>query len=385
MTEISFPGIGIEPFEVDRVAFRITFGEKVFPVYWYGIIITCGIIFAFLYAYFRTKREGLKFDDLLDIGIWTVILGVIGARLYYVLTKLEDFVPEPFNFIDFIRNMLNLRGGGLAIYGGIIGGILAIILVTRKKKINTLVLTDAIAPGVMIAQALGRWGNFFNAEAHGGIVSESSPLYFIRMGLRDPDELFSVTKYWHPTFLYESLWNVTGFVIINILYKKKKFNGQISCMYLAWYGFGRMFIEGLRTDSLYIFGNVRISQLVGFLCFIGFGALLVIGILHSKKFDPQNKFDALLIPFSMTYCEVDNISDVDEAEKPESIEEVGATETAEELTEENETSYGEEATENISEEADKETEETEETEETGKEAENSEDKETEEEKSGEDN
>lgn len=295
-TIISFPGLGIDEFTVDKIAFKL--GED-FPVYWYGIIITLGIITAFLYAAYRCYFEKIKVDDLIDVALWTVILGVIGARLYYVLTSLDRYIPEPFDLGQFIKNVFNIRNGGLAIYGGIICGILGIVISTRIKKMNTITLMDMAGPGVMIAQSIGRWGNFFNAEAHGGVVAENSPLYFLRMGLL-PNEDSSITTYfYHPTFLYESLWNLVGFIIINIFYKKKKFNGQMACMYLAWYGFGRMFIEGLRTDSLYV-GPFRISQVVGALCFVVFGALLVVGLVYSKKYEnPEaklNKIDSILKP-----------------------------------------------------------------------------------------
>lgn len=294
---VSFPGLGIEEFELNNVAFSI--GD--FSVYWYGVIITLGIITAFFYAVFRGKYESVSFDDLTDIALWTVILGVIGARLYYVLTSLDMYIPKPFNLIQFIKNVFNIRGGGLAIYGGIICGILGIVLVTRRKKINTLKLMDMAGPGVMIAQAMGRWGNFFNAEAHGGVVSENSPLYFLRMGLLPNEDSLFTRYFYHPTFLYESLWNLTGFVLINLVYKKKRFNGQIACIYLAWYGFGRMFIEGLRTDSLYIPGTeIRISQLVGILCFVVFGGLLIAGLIYSRKYnDPEvemSKLDMIIKP-----------------------------------------------------------------------------------------
>ncbi len=295
-TTVSFPGLGIGEFELDNVAFRL--GEN-FPVYWYGIIITFGIICAFLYAAYRGCFEKIKFDDVIDVGLWTVILGVLGARLYYVLTKLESYIPEPFDLGQFLKNVFNLRKGGLAIYGGIICGILGIVIATRIKKMNTIKLLDMIGPGVMLAQSMGRWGNFFNGEAHGTVVAEGSPLYFLRMGLLPNEDSMFTTYYYHPTFLYESAWNLVGFVIINLFYKKKKFNGQIACMYLSWYGFGRMFIEGLRTDSLYV-GSFRISQVVGALCFVVFGGLLVAGLIYSKKFnDPEaklNKFDELIKP-----------------------------------------------------------------------------------------
>lgn len=320
-TVVSFPGLGIGDFTLDNVAFSI--GD--FSVYWYGIIITCGILFAFLYAAFRGKYESIKLDDLLDVALWTVILGVIGARLYYVLTSLDMYIPEPFNLIVFIKNVLDLRSGGLAIYGGIICGALGIVLVTRIKKMNTLKLLDMAGPGVMIAQAMGRWGNFFNAEAHGGIVAEGSPLYFLRMGLLPNENSASTMYYYHPTFLYESLWNLMGFILINLFfYKKKKFNGQIACMYLSWYGFGRMFIEGLRTDSLYIPGTeIRISQLVGLLCFVVFGGLLTAGLIYAGKINDENHkermLDKYLIPSLVEHPvffekELKNDADVAETE-----------------------------------------------------------------------
>ncbi len=306
-TIVSFPGLGIGEFSVDNEAFNIG-GD--FAVYWYGVIITLGIISAFLYASYRCYFEKVKVDDLVDVALWTVILGVVGARLYYVLTTLEKYIPEPFDLIQLFKNVFNLRNGGLAIYGGIICGILGIVIATRIKKMNTIKLMDMAGPGVMLAQAIGRWGNFFNGEAFGGLVDESSPLYFLRMGLisRNSISEFKTTDmvYIHPTFLYESLWNIIGFAIINIFYKKKKFNGQIACMYLAWYGFGRMFIEGLRTDSLYV-GPFRISQVVGAVCFVVFGGLLIAGLVYSNKYsDPDaklNKLDAILKP-DMELCPV---------------------------------------------------------------------------------
>ena len=309
---ISFPGLGIDDFVRGREAFdlcEIFNMEGSFPIYWYGIIITLGILTAFAYVVFRGKYESVSFDSILDIGLWTVICGVAGARLYYVFTKLEEFMPESFNLFEFLGNVVNLRDGGLGIYGGIIAGALAIVVVTQVKKINTLKLLDMAAPAVMIAQSMGRWGNFFNGEAFGGIVAEGHPLYFIRMGIISTNSIFDFGTanmvYVHPTFLYESLWNLVGFILINIFYNKKKFNGQIACMYLSWYGIGRFFIEALRTDSLYIPGtDLRISQVIGMACFIIFGALLVWGFIYSRKYkngDAElNKFDAVIKPSLVT-------------------------------------------------------------------------------------
>ncbi len=272
-TTVSFPGLGIGEFSVDRVAFEI-FGK---PIYWYGVIIMLGIVSAFVHALLRSKQEGVKADDILDVGIFTVLFGVLGARLYYVVTTLDTHRYD--SFIDVIA----VWEGGLAIYGGIIAGCTAIVVTCLVKKINPLKVTDAIAPGVGLAQAIGRWGNFVNGEAFGYEVAEDSLLYPFRMGLvSDYTHTGSEMHFYHPTFLYESLWNVLGFVIITLLYRKKKFNGQITLMYFAWYGFGRMFIEGLRTDSLYV-GPFRISQVIGALCFIAGAALLVTGFVLSRK------------------------------------------------------------------------------------------------------
>ena len=283
LIEVAFPGLGIDPFTVNKVAFSV-FGLE---VRWYGVMITLGMLCAFAYAMFRSKREGFTQDDVLDVGIYMVLFGVIGARLYYVFMKPSLYFGGGRSLWDTLGEIVNLRNGGLAIYGGIIGGIGALIVWCLIKKKSWLRLMDMAGPGVMIAQALGRWGNFFNGEAHGGIVAEGHPLYFLRMGLYPNDLNTPAMAYVHPTFLYESLWNVLGFVLINaFLYRRKKFNGEVAFAYLGWYGFGRMLIEGLRTDSLYLGGGdagIRVSQLVGLLCFLGFAALIVYGHMRVRK------------------------------------------------------------------------------------------------------
>ncbi len=273
LVTISFPGMGIEDFTVSKVAFSV----GPLSVRWYGIIITLGMVVAVMYAVWRAKQKGVVLDDMIDMALWTISLGILGARLYYVI-----FYGGVRSFYDLIA----IWEGGLAIYGGIIGGVLGIYICCRRKKMKFFSMLDCIAPGVMIAQAMGRWGNFFNGEAFGAIVPEGSPLYFLRMGLYPHPHDYHEIKgmiYVHPTFLYESLWNVLGFVLINLLYKKKKFDGEIALWYFAWYGFGRMFIEGLRTDSLML-GPFRISQLVGLICFVAGVALVIVGrIYYAKK------------------------------------------------------------------------------------------------------
>lgn len=269
MTTVSFPGLGIGEFSFSRVAFEL-FGK---PVYWYGVIILCGILAAFAHAMWRAGREGVSRDDLLDLTIFTVLFGVLGARLYYVATTWGNY--------DSFLDVIAIWNGGLAIYGGIIAGALTIYVVCRIKKINPLKVMDMVAPGVMLAQAIGRWGNFCNGEAFGEVVSAESWLYPFRMGLIS-EFTGKIMQYYHPTFLYESLWNLIGFTCITAFYKRKAFNGQILLSYLTWYGFGRMFIEGLRTDSLYV-GSLRISQVVGFVCFLVGGALLIACLLLQRK------------------------------------------------------------------------------------------------------
>lgn len=301
-TTVSFPGLGIGEFTLNK--FLVEISEN-FNIAWYGVIITLGIVIAFAYTVFRGKYEKIKFDDIIDVALWTVILGVIGARAYYVIFDLDEFVKRSPDVWTFIKNVVAINEGGLAIYGGIIFGILGIVIGSSIKKMNTIKLMDMAGPGVMIAQALGRWGNFVNGEAFGGEIDASHPLYFLRMGVisNTSHSKFDTWDmvYVHPTFLYESLWNVLGFVVINLFYKKKKFNGQIACMYLAWYGFGRFFIEALRTDSLMVKGtDIRISLVVGAACFFVFGGLLIAGLIYSRKFKDQNaklsKFDMLIKP-----------------------------------------------------------------------------------------
>ena len=262
LVKMAFPGLGIGEFTVNKVAFSI-FG---LDVRWYGVIITLGIILCYFYASWRGKQEGISSDDILDIAMFVVIFGIIGARLYWVVMSLDQ--------IDSFGEIFNIRNGGLAIYGGVIFGSITMVITARIKRINIYRMLDCAAPGVMLAQAIGRWGNFFNGEAFG----EQTEI-FCRMGLQHYD--WSQMYYYHPTFLYESLWNLLGFGLINLVYRKKKFDGQIALMYFAWYGFGRMFIEGLRTDSLYL-GPFRISQVVAAMSCLAALTLLVVGLYRAR-------------------------------------------------------------------------------------------------------
>lgn len=261
-TVVSFPGIGIGEMTINKVAFELPFFGGL-EVRWYGILLTLGIVAGFFCVLYRAKFEGFTGDDIIDYTLLTVVLAIIGARAYYVLTTLDEGLYHSF------YDVIAIWEGGIAMYGSIIGGAAGLLIVSRLKHFGrdrVVKIFDMAAPGVMLGQVIGRWGNFVNGEAHGVETSES---FFLRMGLFEYGE----TIYCHPTFLYESLWNLVGFVLISIFYKKKKFDGQVVLAYLAWYGFGRMFIEGLRTDSLYI-GSFRISQVVGLLCFVVCSALM---------------------------------------------------------------------------------------------------------------
>ncbi len=286
-TTVSFPGLGIGEFTMDKVAVAFEIFGKPIEIRWYGILITLGIVLAILYSLMRARREGISTDDLLDIGIFAIIFAIVGARTYYVLTYgiSNFFVYDAEGKIKLWKTIVSIIAvweGGIAIYGAIIAGALTVYLVCRHKKIKFTRAFDAISPAVMIGQIIGRWGNFVNGEAHGSVVNSSSPLYFLRMGLLPNEDSYTKMYYYHPTFLYESVWNLIGFLLINAFYKKKKFDGQIFLEYITWYGFGRMFIEGLRTDSLML-GVFRVSQLVGFACFIVGGALLVRGFILAKR------------------------------------------------------------------------------------------------------
>ncbi len=272
MVTVSFPGLGIEGISFNKVAFTIPIGDGI-QVRWYGIIMVTGIILAFLYANYRRKQEGISFDDLLDYAIFTVVSGIVGARLYYVITS-----DQSYSFFEIFQ----IWNGGIAIYGAIIGGAISLLCVSLYKKIKWQKVFDMVCPGVMIGQIIGRWGNFFNAEAYGVPPTEGSLLYRFRMTIME--EGWGIEKTVQPTFLYESVWNLIGFVIINLLYKKKKYDGQVFLMYVTWYGLGRMMIEGLRTDSLMV-GKFRISQLLAGVCFV-VGTVLLVSfavLAHKKK------------------------------------------------------------------------------------------------------
>ncbi len=249
---------------ISSVAFHI--GNK--PIYWYGIIIAFALLSGYFVSSGIAKQEGLSKDNILDIVLCGAPTAIVFARLYYVI----------FSFADYKDNLLEIFAiwnGGIAIYGAVIGAALAAYIYAKAKKLNWKSVFDVSIIGVILGQAIGRWGNFFNKEAFG--TTTELPW---KMGLYDQGELIYV----HPTFLYESLWNFIGLFVLLYINKNKKFKGQTFYSYLVWYGIGRFFIEGLRTDSLYI-GAFRVSQLLALVTAI-IGIILI--IINLKKEKSQN-------------------------------------------------------------------------------------------------
>jgi phosphatidylglycerol:prolipoprotein diacylglycerol transferase len=232
---------------MNPVAFNL-FGIS---VRWYGIFIGTGMALAIILANYTCKYREINYDSLLDMVLISLPIGIIGARLYYVAFEFNNYKN---NLID----IFNIRGGGLAIHGGIIFALVSAFIIAKLKKRSFFKMADVAAPTIILAQAIGRWGNFFNSEAHGGPVSydfiKNFP-YFIQQGMHIEG------IYYHPTFLYESLWDFTVFIILMITLRKTKKVGSVFFTYIGLYSIGRFFIEGLRTDSL-MFGPVRIAQLV---------------------------------------------------------------------------------------------------------------------------
>ncbi len=264
---ITFPGLGLEmnpPSYIEIGTFKIHF---------YGMIIAFGLMLAVFYGLRRCKQFGIKSDDLLDGVLWIVPFAIICARAYYVIFEWDQYAADPIS-------ALYIWKGGLAIYGGVIGAAIGIIVFTKVKKISTGAIFDLVGLGFLIGQSIGRWGNFFNREAFGAQTD-----IFIRMGLTNP--VTGAVEYWHPTFLYESLWNAVGFVLLHFLSKKRQYDGQIALGYVAWYGLGRAFIEGLRTDSLW-WGPFRVSQLLAAVSCIAAVAVLLIQWFRPQ--DPQKLF-----------------------------------------------------------------------------------------------
>ena len=256
---VGFPGLGIE-LNISNIAFSI---GKI-DIYWYGIIIGAALIIGYMLAYNTAKRKSIDPDNITNIILICAPVAVICARIYYVIFSLDYYILHP-------EKIFAIRDGGIAIYGAVIGAVLSCYIYCKVKKLNTFKIFDICIPSVILGQAIGRWGNFFNIEAYGTATSS-----LLRMAIYEGGKIIEV----HPTFLYESVWNILVFLILLYTNKHKKFEGQTFLTYITFYGLGRFFIEGLRTDSLYI-GNFRISQIIALLSVIAGITILI--IKHKKK------------------------------------------------------------------------------------------------------
>lgn len=283
---VQFPGFGWE-FDINPIAFSI--GD--YKVYWYGIIIACGLLLAVLYAWKSAPRYKVDGSKLVNCVFAGMITGIIGARLYFCFFKWDYYGQNPIE-------ILYINNGGLAIYGGIIGALAVGLLICKLRKVKYLPMLDVTVLGLLIGQGVGRWGNFVNQEAFG-----TNTDFFLGMtGGRIQDTIISSTQiggdmynsgiemYWektvHPCFLYESLWCLLGFVLLAWYSKRRKYDGQLLLMYMAWYGAERFVVEGLRTDSLYI-GKIRVSQALSAIIFIVSVIIQIVMFFRIKR-DPES-------------------------------------------------------------------------------------------------
>lgn len=276
MNIIEFPGLWGLKFSINPIAF-VFFG---IPIYWYGIIIATSILLAVALAMRDSKKHGIESEDVIDLILFAVPISIVTARLYYVVFSWKDFKDNPLE-------IFNTRNGGLAIYGAILGALVVAYMFARKRKIDIFNLFDFLVPYLPFAQAIGRWGNFVNQEAFGtntkmpwGMTGNIIRKELIDMQYSGVNIDASLPV--HPTFLYESLWNIGIFFLLLWYRKHKKIKGEVFFFYMILYGIGRFWIEGLRTDSLMI-GNLRISQVLAAVFVFSFGAVVFIRRIKSKK------------------------------------------------------------------------------------------------------
>ena len=262
VTTIGFPGLGIADFTVNPTAFTVLGRD----IAWYGIIIAIGMVLAYLYAAHNMNKEGITTDDFLDIVIFTVPISIVCARIFYVLFSLNEY--------DSFYEVIAIWNGGISILGAVIGGAITVTAVTKFKKISTFKALDAISPAVLVGQVLGRWGNFINAEVYGNATT-------LPWRMRISNALVGTIEV-HPLFLYESLWNFLGIVLIHFMYKKKKFDGQIFLCYVFWYSLIRSMLELMRSDTFILktFGGLPISFMLSVVACV---ASLVILVIKSFK------------------------------------------------------------------------------------------------------
>ncbi|SFL83409.1 prolipoprotein diacylglyceryl transferase [Salibacterium qingdaonense] len=242
---------------IDRVAFEI--GS--WPVYWYGILIGLGALFGFLLANRESKKRGLPKDIFADLLIFAIPVSILCARLYYVIFRWGYYAENP-------GEILAVWEGGLAIHGGLIGAVLTAVVFTRKRGVSFWKMADIAAPSIILGQAVGRWGNFINQEAHGGPVTRSF-LENLQLPNFIIEQMFIDGTYYHPTFLYESVWNLLGLVLLLLLRRVNLKRGELFLSYIIWYSAGRFFIEAMRTDSLMIGDTLQAAQVISVILIIG--------------------------------------------------------------------------------------------------------------------
>lgn len=273
--DIRFPNLGIS---IDSLGKSISIGD--FSIAYYGIIIAFGMVAGFFMASWQAKRLRQDREVILDLALWDIIFAIIGARLYYVLFSWDYYSQNP-------AEILNIRGGGMAIYGGIIAGVITTFVFSRVRKVSFWELADAACGGLLIGQIFGRWGNFCNREAFGGYTDSLFAMQLKESQVRASDMNADIIKHIididgisyiqvHPTFLYESLWNIGVLIVILLFTKKRKFRGQLFLMYVFGYGLGRAWIEGLRVDQLKLFGTpIAVSQLLSIVLVVISGGVLL--------------------------------------------------------------------------------------------------------------
>ncbi|KIR02113.1 Prolipoprotein diacylglyceryl transferase [Lachnospiraceae bacterium TWA4] len=282
--DLAFPNLGIKiEHLVQGITLPIAGG---FEIKFYGIIIALGVLAGYSIACYCAKREGISSEVVLDFLIYALIFSIIGARLYYVIFSWDYYSQNP-------SQILNLRGGGLAIYGGVIGGVTTLIVYTRIKKLPFFKFADCFVPGLILGQAIGRWGNFFNCEAFGDYTNGPLAMQIKASLVHSSDITNKMLEHLvtingesyiqvHPTFLYESLWNLGVLIVLLICTRHKKFNGEIFFLYLVCYGLGRVWIEGLRTDQLLLPGiGLPVSQILS-------GILIVFSVIMMIIFSKKN-------------------------------------------------------------------------------------------------
>ena len=257
---------------MNRVAFNI-FG---FNVYYYSLCILLGVILAYILITREGKKQGLPKEFISDLIFYTLIIGILGARVYYCVFNLDYYLANP-------SEILKIYNGGLAIHGGVIAGLIFVYFYTKKKNVSFIKILDIVAPAVIIAQSFGRWGNFFNQEAHGGITT-----YQNLKNMHIPEFIINGMhiegKYYYPTFFFESIWCLIGFIILMIVRKNKNLRKGFQIgFYFIWYGIGRFFIEALRTDSLMFFG-LKIAQIVSLIGII-IGIIIIVTNRNKKYYN----------------------------------------------------------------------------------------------------